>query len=64
MPIAFDADGRFRLAGRLDRVVKLDGKRVSLPELEARLALHPYVGAAAVAPLRTLPGSARERSSC
>ena len=45
--IAFDADGRFRLQGRLDRVLKLDGKRVSLPELEARLALHPYVAQAA-----------------
>ncbi|MDR5754212.1 MULTISPECIES: AMP-binding protein [unclassified Caballeronia] len=51
--VAFDADGRFRLNGRLDRVVKLDGKRVSLPELEARLALHPYVARAAVAVLET-----------
>ncbi len=49
--IAFDADGRFRLQGRLDRVIKLDGKRVSLPELEARLGLHPYVAQAAVVPL-------------
>ncbi|SAL78319.1 AMP-dependent synthetase/ligase [Caballeronia choica] len=57
--VAFDADGRFRLAGRLDRVVKLDGKRVSLPELEARLALHPYVERAAVAPLRN---AARQRA--
>jgi len=56
--IAFDADGRFRLQGRLDRVLKLDGKRVSLPELEARLALHPYVAQAAIAPLE---GASRER---
>ena len=56
--IAFDAQGRFRLQGRLDRVLKLDGKRVSLPELEARLALHPYVMQAAIAPLA---GGARER---
>ncbi|HEX7935861.1 MAG TPA: AMP-binding protein [Paraburkholderia sp.] len=56
--IAFDAQGRFRLQGRLDRVLKLDGKRVSLPELEARLALHPYVAQAAIVPLE---GGARER---
>ncbi|MFM0201283.1 AMP-binding protein [Paraburkholderia fungorum] len=56
--IAFDADGRFRLQGRLDRVLKLDGKRVSLPELEARLALHPYVAEAALVPLA---GASRER---
>ncbi|MFM0420165.1 AMP-binding protein [Paraburkholderia aromaticivorans] len=56
--IGFDADGRFRLQGRLDRVLKLDGKRVSLPELEARLALHPYVAQAAIVPLA---GASRER---
>lgn len=56
--IAFDAQGRFRLQGRLDRVLKLDGKRVSLPELEARLVLHPYVMQAAIVPLE---GGARER---
>ncbi|MEM5456768.1 AMP-binding protein [Paraburkholderia phytofirmans] len=56
--IAFDAEGRFRLQGRLDRVLKLDGKRVSLPELEARLALHPYVAQAALVPLE---GASRER---
>jgi acyl-CoA synthetase (AMP-forming)/AMP-acid ligase II/3-hydroxymyristoyl/3-hydroxydecanoyl-(acyl carrier protein) dehydratase len=56
--IAFDADGRFRLQGRLERVLKLDGKRVSLPELEARLALHSYVAQAAIVPLE---GASRER---
>ncbi|SMG16937.1 AMP-binding protein [Paraburkholderia susongensis] len=56
--IAFDADGRFRLQGRLDRVLKLGGKRVSLPEMEARLALHPYVAQAALVPLE---GVSRER---
>ncbi|MBV8627290.1 MAG: acyl-CoA synthetase, partial [Paraburkholderia sp.] len=29
--IAFDEDGRFRLCGRLDRVIKLAGKRIALP---------------------------------
>jgi acyl-CoA synthetase (AMP-forming)/AMP-acid ligase II/3-hydroxymyristoyl/3-hydroxydecanoyl-(acyl carrier protein) dehydratase len=56
--IACDEHGRFRLQGRLDRVLKLDGKRVSLPELEARLALHPYVAQAALVPLA---GASRER---
>ncbi|MGF6780957.1 acyl-coenzyme A synthetase/AMP-(fatty) acid ligase/3-hydroxymyristoyl/3-hydroxydecanoyl-(acyl carrier protein) dehydratase [Paraburkholderia sp. GAS334] len=56
--ITFDDDGRFRLRGRLDRVIKLEGKRVSLPELEARLALHPYVAQAAVVPLA---GASRQR---
>jgi acyl-coenzyme A synthetase/AMP-(fatty) acid ligase/3-hydroxymyristoyl/3-hydroxydecanoyl-(acyl carrier protein) dehydratase len=56
--ISLDDDGRFRLWGRLDRVIKLDGKRVSLPELEARLALHPCVAQAAVVPLE---GATRER---
>lgn len=43
----FDAQGRFALVGRRDRVVKLDGKRVSLPELEARILAHAYVEQAA-----------------
>lgn len=46
-------DGRIRLRGRLDRVVKLDEKRVSLPELEAALERHPWVKRAAVV---LLPG--------
>lgn len=44
-------DGRFRLKGRLDRVVKVEGKRVSLPELEQALREHPWVCEAAVVPL-------------
>jgi acyl-coenzyme A synthetase/AMP-(fatty) acid ligase len=51
-------DGRFRLQGRLDRVVKLDGKRVSLPEIEAQLMRHPFVAQASLAPLR---GASRDR---
>ncbi|WP_175702334.1 AMP-binding protein [Burkholderia ambifaria] len=43
----FDALGRFALAGRRDRVIKLDGKRVSLPELETRMLAHEYVEQAA-----------------
>ncbi|TLX60917.1 AMP-binding protein [Stutzerimonas nosocomialis] len=36
-------DGRFELLGRVDRIVKLEEKRVSLPMLEAALAEHPWV---------------------
>lgn len=46
--VSFDAEGRFRLGGRLDRVRKIAGKRVSLTELERRLAQHEYVEEAAV----------------
>jgi acyl-coenzyme A synthetase/AMP-(fatty) acid ligase len=45
------ADGRFLLKGRLDRVAKIEGKRVSLPELEQGLRQHPWVLDAAVVPL-------------
>lgn len=36
-------DGRFMLNGRLDRIVKIEEKRLSLPDLENRLATHPWV---------------------
>jgi 3-hydroxymyristoyl/3-hydroxydecanoyl-(acyl carrier protein) dehydratase len=35
------ADGRFELLGRLDRIVKLEEKRISLPMLEQALIAHP-----------------------
>ena len=44
-------NGRFVLLGRLDRVVKIEGKRLSLPELEQRLQAHPWVAQAAAVPL-------------
>jgi acyl-coenzyme A synthetase/AMP-(fatty) acid ligase len=44
-------DGRFLLLGRLDRVVKIEGKRLSLPELEHRLQAHAWVAEAAAVPL-------------
>jgi acyl-coenzyme A synthetase/AMP-(fatty) acid ligase/3-hydroxymyristoyl/3-hydroxydecanoyl-(acyl carrier protein) dehydratase len=37
------ADGRFELLGRLDRIVKLEEKRISLPMLEQALLNHPWV---------------------
>jgi acyl-coenzyme A synthetase/AMP-(fatty) acid ligase len=45
---AMDGPGRFRLLGRMDRTVKLEEKRVSLPALEAALEQHPLVARAAV----------------
>ncbi|WP_439893130.1 AMP-binding protein (plasmid) [Ralstonia sp. 25C] len=56
--IAFDDSGRFLLRGRLDRVVKVDGKRVSLPEVEGWLGTHPFVTRAAAT---LLVGASRER---
>lgn len=56
--VELDGHGRFRLRGRLDRVVKLDGKRVALPEIETWLAAHPYVGEAAAT---VVAGTSRER---
>ena len=37
------ADGRFALQGRLDRIVKLEEKRISLPFLEQQLCQHEWV---------------------
>ena len=39
-------DGRFELLGRLDRIVKLEEKRISLPMLEQALSAHPWVAEA------------------
>jgi len=39
----FADDGRFTLLGRLDRIVKLEEKRISLPMLEHALLEHPWV---------------------
>ncbi|MFK0086062.1 AMP-binding protein [Pseudomonas sp. NPDC090755] len=41
--VAFTEDGRFHLLGRLDRIVKLEEKRISLPMLENALLDHPWV---------------------
>ena len=37
-----EADGRFELLGRLDRIVKLEEKRISLPMLELALVKHDW----------------------
>jgi acyl-coenzyme A synthetase/AMP-(fatty) acid ligase len=54
----FEDARRFHLLGRMDRTVKLDGKRVALPEVEASLVKHHYVAQAAAL---VLAGTSRER---
>jgi acyl-coenzyme A synthetase/AMP-(fatty) acid ligase len=44
--ITLQDDGRFILHGRLDRIVKIEEKRLSLPELEQRLMATPWVAEA------------------
>lgn len=39
-------DGRFELLGRLDRIVKLEEKRISLPLLEQALVSHEWISEA------------------
>jgi acyl-coenzyme A synthetase/AMP-(fatty) acid ligase len=41
--ITMQPDGRFRLEGRLDRVVKVAEKRLDLADLESRLRAHPLI---------------------
>ena len=41
-----EAGGRFELLGRLDRIVKLEEKRISLPMLEQALVSHDWVAEA------------------
>lgn len=48
-------DGRFRLLGRSDRVVKIGGKRLSLPEMEAWLQNHEHVAEVALVALDAGP---------
>lgn len=51
--VALLSDGRFRLLGRLDRVVKIEEKRISLPDMEHRLRQHEWVADAAAVALPT-----------
>ena len=46
--VRFSQDGRFELLGRLDRIVKLEEKRISLPLLERALGLHEWVNEARI----------------
>lgn len=44
-------EGRFCLRGRLDRIVKIEEKRLALPDMEAQLLAHPLVQCAAAVAL-------------
>lgn len=41
--VALQADGRFALRGRLDRIIKLEEKRIALPMLEQALSSHEWL---------------------
>ncbi|NND68205.1 MAG: AMP-binding protein [Halioglobus sp.] len=47
-----EADGRFVLGARSDRIVKVEGKRVALPEVESALLQHDYVADCSVVVLQ------------
>jgi acyl-coenzyme A synthetase/AMP-(fatty) acid ligase len=51
--VALMADGRFCFEGRADKIVKIEGKRVSMQQLEHDLVKLPWIDAAAVAPVTT-----------
>ena len=50
----FASNGSFTLTGRADRIVKVEGKRVSLAAVEQALAASPLVNEARVLPLPAL----------
>jgi acyl-coenzyme A synthetase/AMP-(fatty) acid ligase len=53
--IAPSDGGRFRLEGRIDRVVKIEGKRVSLERMERAVCALPWIAEAAVVSLGENP---------
>ena len=50
-------NGKFRLKGRMDRIAKIDGKRVSLDRVESALLAHPIIAAAAAIDLPSRKGA-------
>jgi acyl-coenzyme A synthetase/AMP-(fatty) acid ligase len=49
--IALSGDGRFRLEGRVDRIVKVEGKRVSLERMERSMIALPWIAETVVVSL-------------
>lgn len=47
-----DSPNSFQLGERLDRIVKIEGKRVSLPEVEGLLVAHDWIVEAVAIPLK------------
>jgi acyl-coenzyme A synthetase/AMP-(fatty) acid ligase len=56
--VELEPSGRFRLLGRVDRIVKVGEKRLSLPAMERDLEAHPEVAEVA---LLTLPHAGESR---
>ena len=54
--VLFEPDGRFKLLGRMDRMVKIAEQRVSLPEMEATMCLLPEVAEVALAAMEGTHG--------
>jgi acyl-coenzyme A synthetase/AMP-(fatty) acid ligase len=54
--------GRFLLRGRMDRMVKIEEKRLSLPEMEGALERHSWIKSAAVVPV-AIRKQGRERQT-
>ena len=50
--VEFDGQGGFHLRGRVDRIVKIGGKRLSLPEMEAEIVNSDLVAEAALVAMR------------
>jgi acyl-coenzyme A synthetase/AMP-(fatty) acid ligase len=50
--VEFDDRGDFRLCGRMDRIVKVEGKRVSLASIESLLQDHAWVKSARALTIR------------
>jgi acyl-coenzyme A synthetase/AMP-(fatty) acid ligase len=54
--VVIEADGNFRFQGRNDSIVKIEGQRVSLPELEEHLRRLPWITDVAVVVLDEAAG--------
>lgn len=60
--VHFDPQGHFTLLGRADRIVKVEGKRVSLDEMEQQLLQHPWAAEARVLQLEPQPSPGEHHS--
>jgi acyl-coenzyme A synthetase/AMP-(fatty) acid ligase len=49
--VQLNSDGSFNLLGRVDRIVKIEGKKICLTELQTKVQEHPWVKEAYALPL-------------